>query len=149
MKPFNLEEAKAGKPIITRDGTEAKFIAHVPEAEDNKVVILIDGVILTIQENGRLTNSYDTVSDIFMVSPKMLSINSYEFPEPVRKPLKMGEKYWVVTFGERDLVSFYIWYGDYTDLTFLQQGVVHRTKEAAEAHAKAINHASGGSYETI
>ncbi len=44
MKPFNLEEAKAGKPIVTRDGRKAKFIAHVPEAgEPYRLIALVDG----------------------------------------------------------------------------------------------------------
>jgi len=28
MKPFDLEAAKRGEPIITRDGVEAHFVAH-------------------------------------------------------------------------------------------------------------------------
>ena len=34
MKPFDLEAAKAGAPIVTRDGRSAKFIAHVAEARN-------------------------------------------------------------------------------------------------------------------
>jgi hypothetical protein len=29
--PFKLEAAKAGHPLVTRDGRKAKFIAYVPE----------------------------------------------------------------------------------------------------------------------
>ena len=44
MKPFDLEAAKAGAPLVTRDGRKAKFIAYVPECnEDSRVVILVDG----------------------------------------------------------------------------------------------------------
>ena len=28
MKPFNLERAKAGDPVITRDGRKARFLYH-------------------------------------------------------------------------------------------------------------------------
>ena len=31
-KPFNLEAAKRGEPLITRGGDKARFVAHVPEA---------------------------------------------------------------------------------------------------------------------
>ena len=31
-KPFDLEAAKRGEPLITRDGDKARFVAHVPEA---------------------------------------------------------------------------------------------------------------------
>lgn len=37
MKPFNLEEAKAGKPVCTRDGKEAKildFDFYTPDYQD-------------------------------------------------------------------------------------------------------------------
>ena len=33
MKPFDLEAAKRGEPIVTRGGEAAKFIAHVPDAD--------------------------------------------------------------------------------------------------------------------
>lgn len=44
MKKFDLQAAKSGAPIVTRDGREAKFIAHVPEIdEDKRLLILING----------------------------------------------------------------------------------------------------------
>lgn len=43
MRAFNLEEAKEGKPLVTRDGRDAKFIAHVPEALPNwRLIVMID-----------------------------------------------------------------------------------------------------------
>lgn len=60
LKEFNLEEAKAGAPIQTRDGRPAKFIAHVPEAVDDcKIVVLIEGIIhgwLNVYEDGNNTS---------------------------------------------------------------------------------------------
>lgn len=55
MKPFNLQEAIAGKPIQTRDGCVLKFVAYVPEAREGyKVVILLgDGYIGCWRENGQ------------------------------------------------------------------------------------------------
>lgn len=50
-KPFDLEAARAGKPLITGDGTPAKFIAHVPESE-YPVVVVIDNVIYTLKDDG-------------------------------------------------------------------------------------------------
>ncbi len=45
MKPFNLEAAQAGAPIMTRDGRKAKFIAYVPELRPSRqVVILVAGL---------------------------------------------------------------------------------------------------------
>jgi hypothetical protein len=55
MKPFNLQEAIAGKPIQTRDGRVLKFVAHVPEASvGSKVVIMnFQGYIGAYPENGK------------------------------------------------------------------------------------------------
>jgi hypothetical protein len=69
MKPFNLEAAKRGEPIVCRDGTPAKFIAHVPEANDGRrLIVLISNFIFTHFENGREYPS-DTDRDLFM-APK-------------------------------------------------------------------------------
>lgn len=46
MKPFNLEAAKNGAPIITRNGRPAKFVGHFPEnAEDQRVAFVCEGWI--------------------------------------------------------------------------------------------------------
>lgn len=39
LKTFNLEEARAGKPIVLRDGTPAKFVAVNPDAPLSQRVI--------------------------------------------------------------------------------------------------------------
>jgi hypothetical protein len=52
MKPFDLEAAKRGDPIVCRDGRPAKFIAHVPEARLGSVVALVDDRVCTYYENG-------------------------------------------------------------------------------------------------
>lgn len=73
MKPFNLEAAKAGAPLVARDGRPAKFIAHVAEAHPSqRLLVLIDGAVHTKFENGkhasRPTHIYD--SDLFMAPVK-------------------------------------------------------------------------------
>lgn len=37
--PFDLQAAKAGSPIVTRDGRTVRFLAHVPEAVSNVQVL--------------------------------------------------------------------------------------------------------------
>jgi len=70
MKPFNLEEAKAGKPIVTRDGRKAKFIAHVPEAaEHSRVLFLQNGHIYARAETGGYDGVSKTDKDLFMAEP--------------------------------------------------------------------------------
>lgn len=41
MKPFNLEEAKAGKPICTRDGLLARIICFNRQGDNKPIVALI------------------------------------------------------------------------------------------------------------
>lgn len=69
MKPFNLEAAKRGEPIQTRDGRPAKFIAHVPESLDeySRVVALVDGCLVrTSSDGGLYSPSGPSPCDLFM-----------------------------------------------------------------------------------
>ena len=73
MKPFDLQAAKAGAPLVTRDGRPAKFIAHVGEAQPSqRLVVLIDGGVYTKFESGGYSKSPAHVSpnDLFMAPIK-------------------------------------------------------------------------------
>lgn len=41
MKPFDLEEAKTGKPICTRDGLPARIICFNKQGDDKPIVALV------------------------------------------------------------------------------------------------------------
>ncbi|MBU9386612.1 hypothetical protein [Burkholderia multivorans] len=44
LKPFDLEAAKRGEPIVTREGIPARFIAYVPEFKDGyRFIAAVDG----------------------------------------------------------------------------------------------------------
>ena len=83
MKPFDLEAAKAGAPIVTRAGRPAKFIAHVAEAHPGqRLLVLIDGNIHLKFESGKYAASPDIVSDndMFMAPVKRtVWVNLYEY----------------------------------------------------------------------
>lgn len=68
--PFNLEAAKAGAPLITRDGRPVKFIAHVPEVsnEECKVIVLINGKCRCdhFAESGKWVTCSESDVDLFM-----------------------------------------------------------------------------------
>ena len=84
MKPFDLEAAKAGAPLVTRDGRPAKFIAHVAEAHQNqRLLVLIDGDIHIRFEDGsylgRGGRGGETNNDLFMAPVKRtVWVNLYE-----------------------------------------------------------------------
>jgi len=80
MKPFDLEAAKRGEPIVCRDGTPATFIAHVPEAREiNRALVLRNGLVYSLFESGKYFESDYYESDLFM-APKMrtLWVNLYK-----------------------------------------------------------------------
>ena len=71
MKPFSLEAAKRGEPIVCRDGTPAKFIAYVPEARPAcRVVVLAGDFVVTEAVDGRRWTDVESDTDIFMAPKK-------------------------------------------------------------------------------
>lgn len=70
--------------------------------------------------------------------PKTLRIGEFDVPEPWRMPLESGQKYYAVNFGVDNSVAFFPWAGDGCDFRFLEAGVLHLTREAAELHARAL-----------
>jgi len=73
MRKFDLEAAKAGAPIVTRDGREAKFVTHIPEAgEGFRVVWMQSGIVGCSYENGKLGENIDSRHDLFMKPQKRL-----------------------------------------------------------------------------
>lgn len=57
-KPFNLQEALAGKPVVTRDGRAVKIAGYNPEAdEDFKIIGWISGIPQCWSENGTYFDS--------------------------------------------------------------------------------------------
>jgi hypothetical protein len=78
MKPFNLEAAKRGDPLITRGGETVKFICVEPDAhEDTRLLVLRNGRVLPLYVNGKY-DEYDCDSDVFMaVKKKTVWVNIY------------------------------------------------------------------------
>ena len=73
MKTFNLEEALAGKPVITRDGRKVTEIHHFKTVSDDEkfsVFSVIDGIVYSHYANGSyLSNEANSGSDLFMEEP--------------------------------------------------------------------------------
>lgn len=94
-KPFDLEAAKAGHPIVTRSGKKARFIAHVPEAEEQmRVVFLFEGSVETASEKGEYME-YSSVLDLFMATLQRRTawVNLY----------RGGYSYWYDSEQEADM----------------------------------------------
>jgi hypothetical protein len=71
--------------------------------------------------------------------PRTININGFEVPEPVREPLEYGQEYYTPTIaGDLRVAVLFSWYDNDHDFRWLEKGIVHLTKEAAELHAKAL-----------
>ena len=77
LKPFNLEAAKAGKPVCTRDGRKARIICFDKKDEDNlyPIVCLIqsDGeehLAVHMEDGHALDGVEETPSDLMMLPEK-------------------------------------------------------------------------------
>lgn len=73
LKPFNIEEAKSGKPVYTRDGREVRIVCFDRNC-DRPIIALIkerNGEILsTCYSDGRCIKEKETPSDIMLLSEK-------------------------------------------------------------------------------
>lgn len=70
--------------------------------------------------------------------PRTISINGIDVPEPVREPLENGQRCFIPEIGGMLLYSLTEWDGGGIDYRLLERGMIHLTKEAAIAHAKAL-----------
>lgn len=81
MKPFNLEEAKAGKAVVTKDGLPVKIIYWDKKDENYPIVALVGEHEIT--ETYGLSGNYSTYKnsmDLFMASEKKEGwINIYKY----------------------------------------------------------------------
>lgn len=148
MKPFDLEAAKRGEPLVLRDGRKVRFVAHVPDAHAIQRVIVVTesgGILAYNDKNGMARlNCVADGSDLLMAPPPMRSIGGYEYPEPATKPLEDGQTYWVGNPVARCLYVSFIWAGSANDHHFLRRGLIQLTTEGAIAQATAMILAGGG-----
>lgn len=70
--------------------------------------------------------------------PKTITVNGVEVPEPIREELKNIERYYLAYPISEELYAEYYWTGAKPDKLWLEKGLIHSTKEAAIAHAKAM-----------
>jgi len=66
----------------------------------------------------------------------------YEFPEPVREDLSLGDVYWVVNSRDNE-VKRVVWQDDSVDHKWLSYGLIHLTQAAAEQHLAALQAVNG------
>lgn len=143
MKPFNLEDALAGKAVKLRDGTKA-YVRH----HETEHLTEIDEVLLGYREGvcswswcadgeSRSTGG-ESPFDIIGMYPETRIINGFEVPAPEVQAPKYDSNYYAVSVNECELYTEYFWYGDIFDFRMLERGLVFLNKEDAIATAKAM-----------
>lgn len=70
--------------------------------------------------------------------PRTILVNGIEIPEPMRKEPKKPEWYYLAYPISEELYAQYTWTGARPDRLWLEKGLIHDTREAAIAHAKAM-----------
>ena len=64
MKPFNLQEALAGKPVVTRDGRPVKIAGYNPDAKPQwKLAAWVDGNLDAWYTDGTQTGKINMPTD--------------------------------------------------------------------------------------
>jgi hypothetical protein len=81
------------------------------------------------------------------VAPEILRIGDMDVPKPCREAPPFDTVYYYPFLTHSELYSYTYWDRGDHDLRALASGLVHRTKEAAITHAKALIKISGGTYE--
>lgn len=76
--------------------------------------------------------------------PRTIRIGEIDVSEPMRVAPQAGAYYYVATTEYQELCYQSRWDGDSQDHARLARGLVHLTREAAEAHARALIAVSGG-----
>lgn len=78
FKPFNLEQAKAGKPVCTRDGHKARIICFDAKISDNyPIIALVESIenpgsesLYSYSHEGGYRESSISELDLVMISEK-------------------------------------------------------------------------------
>lgn len=83
MKPFNIELAKAGHPVCTRDGHKVRIVCFDKKDADYPIIVLIDydncEAHYTYTLDGKYMKTEESEKDLFMVCTKKEGwINIYE-----------------------------------------------------------------------
>ena len=109
------------------------------------------GVNAACNGEWRLLNEHTTSIDVltsglfmFRLAQEMITVGDVSFPMPESEPLKGDEQYWVAAPTVAAYTASVSWTGDQFDKGALSRGFVHRSKENAIKHSKALIELSGG-----
>lgn len=145
--PFNLTDASAGSPIVTRQGKIAKFIAYVPEARvsNQRVLFLVEGQIRSVDSTGFWNDSVESPNDLFMLE-QTNNLNGFSYPSALTEPPSFGTIVYITDISYSDFCFDTEWADGEYEVDMLNRGIVHLTQDNAVEHAQAIILACGGTF---
>lgn len=145
IKPFDLQAALNGEPVMLRDGRKA-FVRHHETELNVAVVFRLTGFVLSKDESispinwsrhGEHGGKLDE-QDIISMYPKTRIINGFEVPAPEVVEPNRGDLYFVARPSFKDFYESYTWRNDSVDTRYMERGLAFLTEEDAIANSKAM-----------
>lgn len=147
LKPFDLQAALKGEPVMLRNGNKAFVRHHETEIMVGDhwqiwgVRMIKDGSIELVAwaKDGCYGMDGDVSGlDIVGMYPKTHIINGFEVPAPVVEEPNEGDMYFTANILEAEFYEEERWSVGSYDLRLLERGLVFLNKEDAIANAKAM-----------
>ena len=109
------------------------------DIHDKEVTLRFEGD--TLVATGAYYQPTGCVVDVCLtnwkVKSKTININGYEVPEPMRVEPNIGETYYIAYLPD-DRVNVFKFQNGGIDSRWFKQGLLHKTREAAELHLEAL-----------
>lgn len=144
-----LASDKPVKPVFTQAMAQAGELPSLGSEValrykfDSKQIHIVGKVLYASMENciidGQHKECHYKMCDYTYESiPKTITVNGFEVPEPVRESLSYDDFYYVICLDADDFSLNESWDNNEKDFLWLSRGIIHLTKDAAIAHAKAM-----------
>lgn len=147
LKPFNLEAALAGKPVMLRNGSKAYVRHYETEVTIGDhwqiwgTTIESPSLIAWSKDGGYYLDGVISGLDIIgmWTEPRITRIiNGFEVPAPETTKPDYGMKYFSPSVSYMDMAVDHQWHNDDFDTRTLKRGLVFLNKADAIANAKAM-----------
>jgi hypothetical protein len=109
------------------------------DVNDKEITLRLDsGTIAVTDSEFELSGDVDSICLLdWEVKPRTININGYEVPEPIRVKPSLGDKFYTV-YLSADIVECFTFEDSMTCNRWFNQGLAHKTREAAELHLEAL-----------
>ena len=109
------------------------------DVNDKEITLRFDGD--TLVATGGYYLSAESVEDVCLldwkVKPRTININGYEVPVPSRAKPNRGDTCYIAYLPD-DRVNEFKFQNGVIDCRWFKQGLLHKTREAAELHLEAL-----------